>query len=230
MNDNTSELHSYSGDIAAAYTRIVDRWNREWDSRQDNERRNTLRHLFLDSLPGTRVLDCGCGLGRDSVYFAEKGCRVIAADIVPDFLPIVKAGHPAIAPLVMDMTRPCFAEGVFDGVYLYASFIHVPPERTLSTLAGFRRMLTAGGVLFIQHVASRRGLDSYRVEELLIPDNPITCFCHDEMVMGSLLTAAGFGSRTFHALPLGMQRSKASSAYALDAYQVVAKNDALITP
>ncbi|MFY7856638.1 MAG: class I SAM-dependent methyltransferase, partial [Rubrivivax sp.] len=44
-----------------------------------------LHERFLASLPGgARILDAGCGSGRDAKAFAERGHRVVAFDASPE--------------------------------------------------------------------------------------------------------------------------------------------------
>ena len=225
MTDKTHTLHPAIAANIRAYSRITGKWNREWDKNQNMECRETCRRMFLAALPGPHVLDIGCGVGRDSLFFAVNGCKVTATDIVSDFLPIVRFGNPSITTAIMDMTRPCFKDAAFDGLFLFASFLHVPRELSLPTLAGLRKMLKKGGVLFIHHVKSMQGLESYRVDDLLIPDNPAICFCHDESELDQLLTEAGFGLRTFTHYAVGTKRSATAEKYDLVTYQTLAFND-----
>ncbi|MDN5332320.1 MAG: hypothetical protein PWP45_1545 [Tepidanaerobacteraceae bacterium] len=42
---------------------------------------NEIYEFFLKWLPkGTKILDLGCGSGRDTKYFLENGYEVIAVD------------------------------------------------------------------------------------------------------------------------------------------------------
>lgn len=53
-----------------------------------------VRHLIPGS--GTRTLDIGAGSGRDALWFAGMGHRVVAAEPVAAFFEHVRAAHPGI--------------------------------------------------------------------------------------------------------------------------------------
>lgn len=60
-----------------------------------------LHERFLASLPGgARILDAGCGSGRDAKAFAERGHQVVAFDASPELARLASAhcGLPVCAP------------------------------------------------------------------------------------------------------------------------------------
>lgn len=59
--------------------------------------------------PGGRVLEIGCGAGRDAAYLEDCGLRVRRTDVTPGFVELNRAGgHEAevLDPLVDDLTDP----------------------------------------------------------------------------------------------------------------------------
>jgi SAM-dependent methyltransferase len=60
------------------------------------------------------LLDAGCGPGFASFYLREKGYKVIALDIIPQFLSYYFVKD--INPLVSDMCHPPFRPNIFDGI------------------------------------------------------------------------------------------------------------------
>lgn len=42
-----------------------------------------------------------------------------------------------------------FADSTFDGLWVCASFLHIPREEALAALGGFRRVLRPGGLLYL---------------------------------------------------------------------------------
>lgn len=61
-------------------------WAREYARRPDEYILGTAPSTFARRLcpllvPGARVLELGCGEGRDSVFFAGRGCLVTAVDV-----------------------------------------------------------------------------------------------------------------------------------------------------
>ncbi|HEV2107801.1 MAG TPA: class I SAM-dependent methyltransferase [Thermomicrobiales bacterium] len=104
--------------------------------------------------PGARVLDAGCGVGRDMAWLEAHGARVIGVDISAGML--AEARTRASGPLLrLDMRSLAFADDSFDGVWCVASLLHLPKSDVPPTLAEFHRVLVPGGtiVLSLQHGA-----------------------------------------------------------------------------
>lgn len=96
---------------------------------------------FYELFPtGGRVLDVGCGEGRNSIFMAKLGCQVDAFDLSENG--IVKAKQIADAEGVQVNFFPCdLAKFVFDGDYdviLSHGVLHLP-EKAVRT-AFIRKM------------------------------------------------------------------------------------------
>jgi 2-polyprenyl-3-methyl-5-hydroxy-6-metoxy-1,4-benzoquinol methylase len=206
-----------------AYRRIAGEWERRRETDYDGEFHLRCRALFLRHLAGVRVLDAGCGLGLDSLAFAQAGLSVTAADLVEEFLTLARGRAPGIRVAAMDLTAPCFREESFDGIFACASFLHVPREAAAETLAALARLLAPGGVLFLHHVESAAGLDGYRVEGLLVDDNPAECFCHAEAELATVLACAGLRVVEFCRIAPAKPPSACARQHQLAPYQVVAR-------
>ena len=76
------------------------------------------------AVAGARVLDIACGRGRHSVYFASRGCRVVAVDRDPGALAMLSsvAGVKAIACDLESGEWP-FAAERFD-VVVVTNYLH----------------------------------------------------------------------------------------------------------
>jgi len=72
---------------------------------------------LVDVPPGAAVLDVGCGVGRHSLAFAKRGCRVTGIDVIAPYLDeaIAQAGALGVAVefLRADM-RDFRRDGAFD--------------------------------------------------------------------------------------------------------------------
>lgn len=106
-----------------------------------------LQARFLRYLtPGARILDGGCGSGRDSLAFARAGFRVTAFDASSEMVRLASAntGLPVI--------KMAFAElgwdSAFDGVWACASLLHVPRADLPSIAGRLLRALVPGGIFF----------------------------------------------------------------------------------
>jgi len=206
-----------------AYGRIAQEWEKRQAAGYDRQFHARCRREFLKHLTGDRILDIGCGLGLDSQEFARAGLRVVAADIATEFLSIIGArrpGHPVVA---VDMTKPCFCDGAFDGIYALASFLHVPPGLAGQTLAGFARMLAPKGILFLHHVEATCGRSSYRVDNLLIRDNPALCFCHPPEDLARMLSDAGMRTVAVTRVLPARHPSEPAARNGLSPYQLIAE-------
>jgi SAM-dependent methyltransferase len=107
----------------------------------------SLASWFDDGLlcPG-RVLELGCGNGRNAAYLASRGCRVDAVDI--SAWAIERARERAAASVtfqccsIFDASIP---DGAYDLVYDSGCFHHVAPHRRADYVDLVRRALRPGG-------------------------------------------------------------------------------------
>ena len=102
---------------------------------------------FLTRLPsGAAILDFGCGSGRDTIFFLERGCQVTAVDGSPELCVIASAntGIPVRQILFQELSDV----DTYDGIWACASILHVPSTELPDV---FRRMITAlkpGGIIY----------------------------------------------------------------------------------
>lgn len=97
---------------------------------------------------GARVLDVGCGSGRDTRAFTDLGATAIALDASQAMLDVACADRVGIC-LRADLRSLPIATGSIDVVWCQASLVHVPPEATGAVLSELVRVLDTGGHLFI---------------------------------------------------------------------------------
>ena len=107
-----------------------------------------IRDRFLRHVPDHgRILDLGCGSGRDTLFFIGKGYDAVPAD--------GSAGMCAVAErnLGFPVRRLLFSEldydGEFDAVWACSSLLHVPSADLPGVLAGIGRALKENGILFM---------------------------------------------------------------------------------
>src|SRR6266851_2223257 len=79
--------------------------------------------------PGARVLDLGCGEGRDSVFFASQGCDVTAVDVSRAGLRkaerLAREKGVTVRWIPGGMSR-VMVDGPFDLIYSFVSIHYVP--------------------------------------------------------------------------------------------------------
>jgi SAM-dependent methyltransferase len=96
-----------------------------------------------------RVLDLGCGPGRDLEFLAQLGCRVAGLDLSAGMLAEARCRMPDTPLVRADLVRPPFAAACFNGVWACASLLHLPKARFPGTLAEITRLLRRPGVLYL---------------------------------------------------------------------------------
>jgi len=161
-------------------------WAKVWDEtyqRQPNiygeapsRLATELANLLRQRTPPVRVLDLGCGYGRDSLYFARQGFEVVALDCSPAAIAMLQerlagselAGQikPIVAAALKGIPAP---EGHFDAVYAYLFFCLAFTDADLTRLfTECARVLKPDGLL-AGTVRSDRD-PSYGKGELVEPD------------------------------------------------------------
>lgn len=137
--------------IAAAY---ADRW---YDQRLET----ALRRFRQQLADGARVLDAGCGHGRDTHHLRELGLNAIGLDRSLNLLR--EAQRRGAAPWCLgDLRQLPFANDVFHGVWACASLLHLPKEEMPLALRELQRVMIQDGTLWL---AVKAGTDTEMVAD-----------------------------------------------------------------
>ena len=133
-------------------------------------------------VPGMKILDAGCGGGRNLVYFLRAGYEVFGVDSRADAIDYVRQLAQQLAPQlppenfqVTAVEEAVFADETFDAV-LSSAVLHFANDETQ-----FRQMLDAmwqqlkPGGLFFARLASSIGIET-RIQHIdgrrfLLPDS-----------------------------------------------------------
>lgn len=97
--------------------------------------------------PGSKILDAGCGSGRDSLFFLNKGYDVTSMDGSVEMVRLASEliGQPALHLSFYDMD---FSE-VFDAVWASASLLHVPRGDIKDVINRMLKALKPGGIFYM---------------------------------------------------------------------------------
>ena len=146
MGEGDLDLTHIAGATLADYdSRADDFWLRTRDHDVSQNIDALLR--WLTPASGARILDFGCGPGRDLKTLREKGQMPVGLDGSPSFVDMARA-YSGCEVWRQDFLRLDLPAGYFDGVYANATLFHVPARELPRVLLEIRASLRAGGVLF----------------------------------------------------------------------------------
>lgn len=105
------------------------------------------------SLGFNKFLDIGCGLGRHSVYMAEKGFNVTALDLSEYGVDHLKKWADGkglnVNTVVSDMLKLPFEDGSFDCIMAYNVIYHTDGEGFVQIMNEIKRVLKPKGEFFV---------------------------------------------------------------------------------
>jgi 2-polyprenyl-3-methyl-5-hydroxy-6-metoxy-1,4-benzoquinol methylase len=112
---------------------------------------------LLGDLSGARVLDVGCGGGRNTRWLAEQGATIEGIDLAADLLDTLRPTMPTGVTLTaLDVLRDPLPEGPFDLVYDSGCFHHIAPHRRITYLQRVLPLVRPGGRFGIVTFAAER--------------------------------------------------------------------------
>jgi 2-polyprenyl-3-methyl-5-hydroxy-6-metoxy-1,4-benzoquinol methylase len=109
---------------------------------------SNIQDSFLSQLPpGALILDFGCGSGRDSRYFLQKGYRVEACDGSDEMVKVAtrNAGIPVKKMLFSELEE----KDRYDGLFACASILHVPSKDLPDIFTRMKKAVKKGGILYV---------------------------------------------------------------------------------
>ena len=131
--DKTIEYYNQNADMFAQGTRLVDF--------------TVVQERFRKMLPvGSRILDFGCGSGRDTKYFLEKGYRVEATDGSSELCKLASAftGIEVKEMLFQDLD----ASGKYEGIWACSSILHLSKKELLPVIRKMCDALKNNGAIY----------------------------------------------------------------------------------
>jgi SAM-dependent methyltransferase len=155
-----------------------------------------LRHI--EGAPPCRILDVGCGPGRDLKAFTQRGHIAIGLEGTAHFVAMAREAS-GCEVWQQDFMQLALPDGHFDGVFANASLFHVPSAALPGVLAALHGTLKPRGVLFSSNPRgdNQEGWNGDRYGVY-----------HDLEAWRSYLNAAGFEELEHYYRPTGLPREQ----------------------
>lgn len=134
MSDSTIDYYNRVGKEFAARTRDLDM--------------SAVYEPFLALIPqNAYILDAGCGGGRDSKAFLDRGYRVLSIDGSQTMVDIASAvtGQQAYTMRFQEVSF----QQEFDAIWACGSLLHVPRSELRSVLEKLATALKPGGTIYM---------------------------------------------------------------------------------
>jgi tellurite methyltransferase len=151
--------------------------------------------------PGTRILDAGCGSGRNLVYLLKEGYEIFGADSDPQAIEDVRRLAATLAPALpadnfrLEAIEEMSFPSAFADVVLSSAVLHFArdDDHFQAMLHGTWQVLKPRGLLFCR-LASSIGME-HRITPLggrrfLLPDGSER-YLVDELLLGNLTKELG---------------------------------------
>ena len=112
--------------------------------------------------PGGRILDIGCGSGRDLAELRRQGYEPFGVDATPELVELAQQAHPELAGKVQHGALPDLGmpfDGEFDGVLCSAVLMHIDTADLLNAALAIKACLKVNGRLLISIPRHRADAD-----------------------------------------------------------------------
>jgi SAM-dependent methyltransferase len=171
-----------------------------WEGTRDHDVSQN-RDALLQSLQGSgpfRILDFGCGPGRDLKVFRELGHEAIGLEGAERFVELAR-NYSGCEVWCQDFLKLSLPAEYFDGIFANAALFHAPSQELPRVLKELWLTLKPGGVLFSSNPRgdNEEGWSGQRYG----------CY-YDWKTWRELVVAAGFAEISHYYRPPGLPRDQ----------------------
>jgi SAM-dependent methyltransferase len=197
MKLNPQDLAKIAGVTLAHYNQRAEDF---WRGTRDHDVSQNVAALmqYIQGDPPFKILDFGCGPGRDLKAFAALGHIAVGLEGAAEFVAMAHA-HSGCEVWQQDFLKLDLPGNHFDGVFANAALFHVPSQELPRVLRELRASLKPGGALFasIPHGHNQEGWSGERYGVY-----------HDLSAWRRYLSGAGFVELTHYYRPSGLPRAQ----------------------
>ena len=101
---------------------------------------------FINALLGDKVLDLGCGSGRDTKYFLEVGLKVTAVDGSEELCK--RASDYLGIPVYHMLFQELDLVDEYNGIWACSSILHLPKDELRTVFYKMVRALKSSGIIY----------------------------------------------------------------------------------
>jgi len=171
-----------------AYDSTVEEYYKNTKDLGENEKH--IRNLFMTlAKKGGKILDLGCGPGRDAKIFSEKGFKVVGIDLSGQMVLKAKKIAPLAEFRMMGFMNIRFNPGYFDAVWFEAGLLCVEKKNAAQLLNDINKILADKGILYM---SIKEGMGEGFEHDRRYNHEKFYAYYQEEEVR-KLLTDAGFG-------------------------------------
>ena len=105
-----------------------------------------IQNKFINALPGDKVLDLGCGSGRDTKYFLEVGLTVTAVDGSEELCK--RASDYLGIPIYCMLFQELNMVDEYNGIWACSSILHLPIDELRTVFYKMVTALKSSGIIY----------------------------------------------------------------------------------